>query len=136
LYNEIPRNNFFGGFVNFNSFITGTGIFISRDMIEKLLKINILNFCDLDDVSISRHMINNGIKMYYFNNMSNYKMNYQILDDNCTNINSPHHKNNILEINNDTYIDDILYFRIRNLSIDRDLSITKEILKKIYNIEL
>jgi hypothetical protein len=136
LYNEIPRNNFFGGHVNFNSFITGTGIFISRDFIEKLLNINIHNFCVLDDLSISKHMINNGIKMYYFNNMSNYKMNYQILDENVTDINSPYHKNNILEIDDNSYIDDILYFRIRNATIDRDLFITKTIIKKIYNIEL
>ncbi len=55
--------------------------------------------------------------MYYLNNLTNYKMNYQILDENCTDKNSPHHKNNNLEINDDTYIDDILYFRIRNASL-------------------
>jgi hypothetical protein len=57
------------------------------------------------------------VNMYYLNNLTNYKMNYQILDENCTDKNSPHHKNNNLEINDDTYIDDILYFRIRNASL-------------------
>ena len=81
-------------------------------------------------------MINNGIKMYHLNNLSNYKMNYQILDENCRDVNSPHHKNNILEINNDINIDDILYFRVRNSTIERDLLVTKNIIKRIYNIEL
>ena len=51
-------------------------------------------------------------------------------------INSPHHKNNTLEINDNTYIDDILYFRVRNSSVEQDLIITRKIIKRIYNIEL
>ena len=31
LYDKIPKRNFFGGYVVANSFITGTGIFISKD---------------------------------------------------------------------------------------------------------
>lgn len=136
LYNEIPKQNFFGGYVNFNSFITGTGIFFSRDLIGKLLEINVNNYNELDDVSISKHMIKNNIKMCGINKMYNYKMNYQILDENVRDINSPHHKNNILEIDDNTYIDDILYFRIRNQSLERDLLVTKKIIKRIYNIEI
>jgi hypothetical protein len=63
-------------------------------------------------------------------------MNYQILDENVTDINSPHHKNHNLEINETTNTDDILYFRIRNASQERDLLVTKKILKKLYNIVL
>jgi hypothetical protein len=136
LYNEIPKSNFFGGYVIFNSFISGTGIFISKDLIEKLLKINTNYFNVLDDVAISTHMKNQGIKMTDFNILTNYKMNYQILNENETDINAHTHKNNNLEINDTTYIDDILYFRVKNNTIDRDLLVTKKIIKKIYNIEL
>jgi hypothetical protein len=136
LYNEIPKSNFFGGYVIFNSFVSGTGIFISRDLIEKLLKINTNYFNVLDDVAISTHMKNQGIKMTDFNILTNYKMNYQVLNENETDINAFTHKNNNLEINNTTYIDDILYFRVKNNTIERDLFITKKIIKKIYNIEL
>jgi hypothetical protein len=71
-----------------------------------------------------------------FNILTNYKMNYQILNENETDINAHTHKNNNLEINDTTYIDDILYFRVKNNTIDRDLLVTKKIIKKIYNIEL
>jgi len=136
LYDKIPRNNFFGGHVNYHhiSFITGTGIFISNDLIEKLLEIMNHTYYELDDVSISIHMKNNNIQMYPLNNMTNYKWNFQILDENVTDINSGHHKNNNIEINDDTYINDILYFRVKNYTIERDLFVTKKILKKIYNI--
>ena len=136
LYNEIPKSNFFGGYVIFNSFVSGTGIFISRDLIEKLLKINTNYFNVLDDVAISTHMKNQEIKMTDFNIFTNYKMNYQIIDENETDINSPHYKNNNLEINDTTYIDDILYFRVKNNTIERDLLVTKKIIRKIYNIDL
>lgn len=81
-------------------------------------------------------MKNNGIKMYYLNDMHNYKMNYQILDENVTDINSCTHKNNILEINQHTNTDNILYFRVRNSKCERDIFVTKNILKKLYNIDI
>jgi hypothetical protein len=43
-------------------------------------------------------------------------------------------KNEILQINDDTNIDDILYFRVRNDDHDLDLVIFRKLLKKIYNI--
>lgn len=74
--------------------------------------------------------------MYHLNHLNDYKWSYQIINMNECDINSPHHKNNTLEINDNTYIDDILYFRVRNSSIEQDLIITKKIIKRIYNIEL
>ena len=136
LYHIIPKTNLFGGYLIFNQFITGTGIFISKDLIKKLLEIDVNRFYELDDVAISNHMKQKGIEIYSFNNLNNYKMNYQILNENVTDINSNQHKNNILEINDNTYIDDILYFRVRNSSITQDLIVTKKIIKRIYNIEL
>lgn len=136
LYNELPKTKFFGGHVVANYFITGTGAFISRDLIENLLTINTNNVTEHDDVVLSKHMKNIGVNVSSFNNLTNYKWSHQIIDINENNINSPHHKNNNLEINDNTYIDDILYFRVRNSSIDQDLLITRKIIKRIYNIEL
>lgn len=136
LYDNIPKTEFFGGHVVFNDFITGTGLFISKDLLEKLLKINTNSFSVTEDVAISRHMKHNGVRMSYLNDLTNYKWNYQIIDTNVDDINSPHHINNNLEINNNTYIDDILYFRVKNDTCERDLEITRKIIKKIYNIEL
>jgi hypothetical protein len=136
LYDIKPKTGFFGGHAVFNSFVTGTGIFISKDLVEKLLTINISNFTVNDDVAISRHMLNNGIRIRGLNDLTNYKWNYQTININECDINSPEHKNNTLEINDNTYIDDILYFRVKNSSIEQDLIITRKIIKRIYNIEL
>jgi hypothetical protein len=136
LYDEIPKTKFFGGHVVFNLFVTGTGIFISRDLIDKLLTINTNIIRDNDDVAISKHMINVGVPIRFLNNLSNYKWNHQIIDMNESDITSPHHKNNNFEISENTYIDDILYFRVKNCSTTQDLIVTKKIIKRIYNIEL
>jgi|688.fasta_scaffold109539_3 hypothetical protein len=135
LYNNIPRNNLFGGHYIFNSFITGTGIIISKNIVPILLKIDPMSG-DNDDVAISHFMKSKNIRIFHLEKSNHYKMNYQILDENVTDINSPHHKNHNLEINETTNTDDILYFRIRNASQERDLLVTKKILKKLYNIVL
>jgi hypothetical protein len=134
LYNNIPRNRFFGGHVIFNSFISGTGIIISNDLLPILLTINVHNFGDNEDVAISHFMKSKNISIFHLENCKKYKMNYQILDENITDVNSPHHRNNNLEINENTNTDDILYFRIRNTSQERDILVAKQILKKLYNI--
>lgn len=126
LYDEKSKTNFFGGHVVFNLFVTGTGVFISRDLIEKLLIINTNNVIDNDDVAISKHMINVGVPIRFLNNLSNYKWNHQIIDMNESDITSPHHKNNNFEISENTYIDDILYFRVKNSSTTHDLIVTKK----------
>jgi len=95
-----------------------------------------MNFNDNDDVAISHFMKSQNIPIYHLEQSNHYKMNYQILDENVTDINSPHHRNNNLEINENTNTNDILYFRIRNANQERDILITKTILKKIYNITL
>jgi hypothetical protein len=136
LYDKKSKTNFFGGHVVSNIFVTGTGVFISRDLIEKLLTINTNNVIDTDDVAISKHMINVGVAISFLNNLSNYKWCHQIIDMSVSDITSPHHKNNNLEISDNTYIDDILYFRVKNSSITQDLIVTKKIIKRIYNIEL
>lgn len=61
-------------------------------------------------------------------------MNYQVLDENEKNPSSPHHKNYNLEINENTYTNNILYFRIKNSTIQQDFFVAKNIIKKLYNI--
>ena len=134
LYNNIPKTRFFGGHFIFNSFITGTGIIVSNDLTPLLLKIREIKQTMNEDVAISRFMISNNTPIYHLENLKNYKLNYQILDENETDINSMHHKNNNLEINENTNTDDILYFRIRSSKNERDIFVAKNILKKLYNI--
>ena len=136
LYNLIPRNNFFGGHFLYNMFITGTGIIISHDLIPLLLKINSNDYRENNDVVISRYMINQKIPIFHLEKSINYKLDFQILDEKCDDITSPHHKNNITLIDDSIDINNILYFRIRNSTIEQDLYITKKIFNKIYNIEL
>lgn len=115
LYETIPRNNFFGGHTIFDKFVSGTGIFISHDLTPLFLQAN-RNDGDNNDVVISKHMKNCHIPIYTFNNLSLYKMNYQIVSD---------ESRKIPETTND-----ILCFRI----IENDLFITKLLINILYNI--
>jgi hypothetical protein len=130
LHDKIPRNNFFGGHVISNTFVSGTGIFISRDLTPLLLEAN-RNDSDNNDVVISRRMKHSNITTYMLNNLSQFKMNHQILDETVTDKASPHHvdRNPMPEI-----IDDILYFRIRNATIEQDLYIMKLLIHKLYQL--
>jgi len=131
LYNTIPRNNFFGGHYMFDSFISGTGIIISNDLIPLLLKTNILDR-DNDDVVISKHM-KDSVPVYRLNNHSQFKLIYQVLDENCKDTSSPHHINHN-KIPETT--DDVLYFRICSASNEYDLNVTKLLINKLSNIEV
>ena len=87
-----------------------------------------------EDVAISHFMLTHGIPVYHLENLEKYKMNYQVLDENEKNPSSPHHKNYNLEINENTYTNNILYFRIKNSTIQQDFFVAKNIIKKLYNI--
>lgn len=117
LYDNIPRTNFFGGHLLFNHFITGTGIFFSNDLIPLLINIktdtNI--FFNNNDVAITAYMVNNNIPIYNLQYMLNYKWD-QIINDYYTN----------------EYLDNILYFRIKNSSDEIDKNISEYLLEKLY----
>jgi hypothetical protein len=117
LYNEIPRNNFFGGHYIFDWFITGTGIFFSYDLIPFLLKIDTDKYNDSNDVSISAYMKDNCIPIFRVDTMPNYRWELAISNQ-YTN----------------TQYDNILYFRIKNSSSEIDITISKFILNNLYNI--
>ena len=134
LHSEIPKLRCFAGHFIFNSFITGTGIIISHDLTPLLLQIHATSAQPNEDVAISRFMLTHGIPVYHLENLEKYKMNYQVLDENEKNPSSPHHKNYNLEINENTYTNNILYFRIKNSTIQQDFFVAKNIIKKLYNI--
>ena len=136
LHDNIPRDNFFGGHVIINLFVTGTGIFISNNLIPLFLELNPLDYSENEDVVISTYMRNRNISFYDLSPLINYKINYQILDESVTDVNLPYHKNNNLEINDDTNVSDILYFRVRNAKIERDIYVFKKVIKRLYNIDL
>ena len=134
LYNDLPKLTCFAGHFIFNSFITGTGIIISHDLTPLLLQIPAISENTNEDVVISRFILSNGIPVYNLENNEKYKLNYQILNENEQNPSSPHHKNYNLEINENTYTNNILYFRIKNSTIQQDFFVAKNIIKKLYNI--
>ena len=118
LYDEIPRNNFFGGHYIFDWFITGTGIFFSYDLIPFLLKLDTNIYNETNDVSTSNYMKDNGIPIFHLETMSNYRWEL-VISNEYTN----------------TCYDNILYFRIKNSSSEIDKNITKFILNNLYNIQ-
>jgi hypothetical protein len=122
LYEEIPKFRFFGGHVIFNTFISGTGIIISKDLVPLLLKINLMNpKQDYNDVYISLFMHKyNEIPIFDLGTLSKYKMNYQIDDKNII----------------PNYTDDILYFRIKNKNIEMDITVYKVLIKLLYKIDI
>jgi hypothetical protein len=119
LYNEIPRNDFFGGYLCCYSFVTGTGIFFSKDLIPLLLNID-TRVNENEDVAISFFMKNKGKSMFDLEKLSKYRMEYIISDQPYTNEN----------------YDSILYFRIKNQSHELDIQISKQIVSKLYGINL
>ena len=148
-YNDIPRYNFFGGhyfplysfvtgdYFPLYSFVTGTGIIMSCDLIPLLLKIpQEIQKQNNDDVVISFYMSYNNIPGFHLEKSDKYKVDWQTLNENCDDDTSGYHKNNITIIDDNTNTDNILYFRVRNGTIEQDLYITKKILNKLYNITI
>ena len=114
--NLLPKNNFAGGYLCFNAFISGTGIFMSKDVATILIN-NINDTHIHDDVLISRILQYNNIKLTDMD-AYNYNIVYLINDTFDENI----------KIN-----DNILYYRIRNdANRNVDLLYFNLLLKKIY----
>jgi hypothetical protein len=131
LYDKLPKYNLFGGHVVFNQFVSGTGLFISKDVTYKLLKEK--PYKCYDDVVISRIASRQKIPFYELNESTCHKLNYQIEDSNCTDINSQYHFSNNL-IPND--IENILYFRVKPTSHEKAIYLTKLLIKQMYDLDL
>jgi len=129
----IPNTNSCGGF-NYRSFITGTGIIISRDVgnqiVENFLKYDITKYNE--DIVISALL--NKFKTPYFNCKQFYKWGL-IIDEKPEDYGEFYYIATHGVFKDIDFPDDILHFRIKN-SLDRkiDIEYFKLVLKKIYDI--
>ena len=121
LKEHLNLNNFCGGYIIFNSFISGTGIILSKD-VSINLSINIYETDMNEDVFISALLQYLGYNLTDLNNnIKNYQMEYLINDiDNINHI--------LPKINNS------LYFRIKNNDRNIDLQLFNILSNTIYNI--
>ena len=132
-YLDTVSNEKYAGGYSFQGFITGTGIFMSRD-VGNILVNNQRNTYIGDDVLISDTISDNNITI---NDITLYKWGFLTSSDesglpsNCEYISSGPFNENI------TFSSNILYFRIRNeINREIDIQYQKLLLKKIYNISL
>ena len=115
LTNMLPRQKCLSGYLMFNSFISGTGIILSKDTCNYF--IHQPDVSGPDDIGIYQTIIHYcspfQIEQYYTL--------YWLIDG----------TNNIPE-----NMDNILYFRIKNEDRTNDIICFKILLKKIYNIDI
>ena len=116
LKEQLPINNFCGGYIIFNSFISGTGIILSKDVCIRLSN-TIFESNTNEDVFISNLLIKLGYSLF---NITNYRMEHLI--------NGIDNTNHISDMNN------ILYFRIKNSDRNIDVQLFNILSNTIYNI--
>ena len=113
----LPKNNFAGGFPCSN-FISGTGIFVSRDVANILVQdVRFLLQSEYEDVNISNILRDNNIEL---SDLSNYCVVFLINNQYDESISIP---------------ENLLYYRIKN-EADRNIDVMyfKLLLNKIYDI--
>jgi hypothetical protein len=129
----IPNTNSCGGF-NYRSFITGTGIFLTRDVanqiVENFLKYDITKFNE--DIIISGLL--NKFKTPYYNCKQFYKW-CLVIDEQTENYGEYFWVPTNGQFKDFDFPENILQFRIKN-TLDRNVDILyfKLLLKKIYDI--
>ena len=129
----IPNTNACGGF-NYRSFITGTGIILSRDVANQITD----NFLKYDITKYNEDIIISGLlnklKTPYYNCKQFYKWGL-IIDEETENYGEYFYIPTNGLFKDIEFPDDILHFRIKN-TIDRKVDILyfKLLLKKIYDI--
>ena len=104
-----------GGIVIFNSFISGTGILLSKDTAYRLSTFN-NDYCTNDDVLIGKYLTQITNVTQWDNNCMHYMTDGSII------------------LPKD--ISNIIYFRIKNTNRNIDIDIFKQLLKKIYDIHV
>ena len=121
---RFPATQCLSGMVTFNSFVSGTGIIISRDICQKLVSTELAGCYRCDDPSTcylcdDRFISHTLLNYAPFHRLDPHMMCYLTDDE----------KNVIPENKND-----ILYFRIKNQNRQRDVELFKVLLKDIYDI--
>jgi len=129
----IPSTNSCGGF-NYRNFITGTGIFLSRDVanqiVELFLNYNIMDYNE--DLIISG--ILHKLKTPFYNCKKFYKWGL-IIDETTENYGEYYFMPTNGEFKDIDFPNSILHFRIKNSSNRAlDIQYFKLLLNKIYNI--
>ena len=117
LKNTLPLFDYCGGFVLWNSFITGTGIILSRDVCINFLNNTQIEYETTEDVYTSMILKS---KKYSLQDIKNYKW--------------YHLTNNETDVPND--IENILYYRIKNPDRNYDIELFSKLCKQIYNLTL
>jgi len=135
LHSKLSLSNFFGGVVVGSSFVSGTCIIISKDILWVLNMYKNSKWSRYDDVFISNIYHDYGLPFFDLSQLQTHNLCYQITDHLCTDINSPHHfsKNSTDKIKQDK--DNILYLRIKNSTLELDLESCKFGIKTFYNID-
>lgn len=129
----IPNTNSCGGF-NYRSFITGTGIFLSRDVANQIVE----NFLRYDITKFNEDIIISGLlnkfKTPYYNCKQFYKW-CLIIDEETEDYGEYFWVPTNGQFKDFDFPENILQFRIKN-TLDRDVDILyfKLLLKKIYDI--
>lgn len=129
----IPNTNSCGGF-NYRSFITGTGIFLSRDVANQIVE----NFLRYDITKFNEDIIISGLlnkfKTPYYNCKQFYKW-CLIIDEQAEDYGEYFWVPTNGQFKDFDFPENILQFRIKN-TLDRDVDILyfKLLLKKIYDI--
>jgi len=116
--NKLPINNLCCGHLPFNSFISGTGIIMSKDVSTKISSTINTNTTSNDDVYISNLLTICNYKIQNFENTS-FTLKYLVYDN-----------NNVIPDNTNN----ILYYRIKNSDRNIDINMFKKLLLKIYDI--
>jgi hypothetical protein len=135
LYDELPKFQCFGGHFFSNSFITGTGIFVSHDLTPLLLQIPVHSQVHNEDYAISQFMISLGVPVYCLDS-ARFGISFQIVDESVCDPESPFHKSRRLVIDDDTNTSNVLYFRIKHSCVQRDLSVARKVIKHLYGINI
>jgi hypothetical protein len=116
---SLPPTRCISGILMFNWFISGTGIIMSSDMGDLLVKEEPHHCPDCDDVFISRKLVH-----YAPMHLLSASMMYYLTDD-------PQNVHNVIPENKN----DILYFRIKNgQNRQRDVELFKILLRDMYDI--
>jgi len=117
LKQTLPFNNFAGGILPFNTFISGTGIMLSKDVCVNLSKLFIVND-EYDDVYISQLLCDMGYSITHISNISKYR--WELCIYNTVNINID--------------LENVLYYRVKNDNRTIDSEIMNNLCKEIYNV--
>jgi hypothetical protein len=136
LHSKISLTKFFGGFLACNEFISGTGIIVSNDILWVLDTYKQFQGPTADDVFITRLFSQHGFPLFDVSQIQGHVMCYQITNHLCCDTNSTEHSSNNSTDKITRDPDSILYVRIKNTTLELDLTCCKVAVNTFYAINL